>query len=345
MHTNPALKSEYILTTGHPEVRAMRLLITGATGFVGMALCEVSTDFGAHVRAASRQPFDFGAGIENSVIPDLGGIENLSVSSPEALRNAVKDVDVVVHLAARVHVMQESESDAIAAYRRVNVEGTLQLARSAVAAGVNRFIYLSSIKVNGESTEHEHPFTADGTAKPEDPYGVSKLEAEQALIKLTQSTGMELVIIRPPLVYGPGVGANFAAMMRWLSYRLPLPLGSIQNRRSMVGLDNLTDLILRCCYHPAAAGQVFLVSDGHDVSVSELLRRIARLMKLPNRLIPIPMPVIRFIAILLGKRAVAQRLCGSLQVDIEKTRRLLEWNPPVSLDAGLKKTIDWFLAK
>lgn len=345
MPAHSAVNSENVLGLPHPEVGTMHLLITGATGFVGKALCEAANHFGAHVRAASRQSFDFGAGIENSVIPDLGGLENPSINSSEVLRHAVKDMDVVVHLAARVHVMHESEADAISAYRRVNVEGTLQLARAAAAAGVRRFIYLSSIKVNGESTELGHPFAADDTARPEDPYGVSKLEAEQALIKLTQSTGMELVIIRPPLVYGPGVGANFATMMRWLNYRLPLPLGSIQNRRSMVGLDNLTDLILRCCYHPAAAGQVFVVSDGHDVSVSELLSRIARLMQLPNRLMPVPMPVIRFFAILLGKQGVAQRLCGSLEVDIEKTRRLLGWNPPVSLDAGLRKTVDWFLAK
>jgi nucleoside-diphosphate-sugar epimerase len=261
-------------------------------------------------------------------------------SSTTDWSDALQGVDAVVHCAARVHVMHDGATDPLAAYRLVNVEGTLNLARKAAATGVRRFVFVSSIKVNGEATQLGHPFNADEAPAPLDPYGVSKFEAERVLRALEAETGMEVVIVRPPLVYGPGVKANFASMVRWVERGVPLPLGAIHNARSMVALDNLVDLLMLCIKHPAAAGQTFLVSDGEDVSTTELLRRTAQAMGKKPLLVPVPAAVLELGAALLGKRAVAQRLCGSLQVDIEKTRNLLNWTPPLTLDQGLRKAVE-----
>ncbi|MBU3595991.1 SDR family oxidoreductase [Polynucleobacter sp. 86C-FISCH] len=313
------------------------MLVTGASGFVGKALCNYAAGYDFQVSAVTRTPNEFGNNIQNIVCDDF--------SAAGSLLEGMRGVDVVVHLAARVHVMQESSDDALAAYRAVNVDLTLNLAKQAAAAGVKRFIYMSSIKVNGEKTPVGRAFSADDIPAPEDPYGVSKMEAEQALFELSKSTGMEIVVIRPPLIYGPEVGANFMAMMRWLARRVPLPLGAIDNRRSMVALDNLLNLILACTSHPKASGQVFLVSDDQDVSVTQLLMRLAHAMKVPAILLPVPSVIIKFAAVMLNKASVAQRLCDNLQVDIAKTKEMLNWTPPLSLDEGLQVTADWYLSK
>lgn len=247
------------------------------------------------------------------------------------VRAAVRSAD------ARVHVMDETAADPLEEFRRINVQGTPALARQAAVAGVQRFVFGSSIKVNGEMTALGKPFMADDAPAPVDAYGVSKMEAEQALRTLESESGMQVVIVRPPLVYGKGIKANFATMMRWLARGIPLPLGAIHNRRGLVALDNLVDLIVTCVRHPQAAGQTFPVSDGQDPSTTELLQRMGRAMGRPTRLIPLPAVCLTLGASLLGKRDVAPRLCGSLQVDIGKTRRLLGWTPPLTLDQGLQK--------
>ena len=236
--------------------------------------------------------------------------------------------------------MKELAVDPLTVYRQVNVEGTAHLARQAAAAGVRRFVFVSSIKVNGEFTNMGKPFTADDGPAPEDPYGISKHEAEQLLRQIAAETGMEVVIIRPPLVYGPGVKANFMAMMRWLDRGVPLPLAAItENRRSLVALDNLVDLIVTCIEHPSAANQTFLVADGEDVSTAELLQRMARAMNRKARLLPVPVWMLEQAAVLLGKRDVARRLCGSLQLDTTHTRQRLGWVPPIDLDEGLRRAV------
>lgn len=309
----------------------MKVLVTGANGFVGnRLLLRLNALSGVTVVGGLRQPVEMpGFGGLQVAVGDISGQTDWSV--------ALAGVQAVVHTAARVHVMNESTANPLEAFRQVNVQGTLNLARQAAAAGVRRFVFVSSIKVNGEATLLGAPFTADDAAHPLDAYGVSKWEAELALSQLAVQTGMELVIIRPPLVYGPGVRANFARLVRCLQRGLPLPLGAIDNRRSLVGLDNLVDLLVVCLSHPAAAGQVFLVSDGEDVSTSALLRRMGQALGCPARLLPVPAGVLKMAATILGKGAVAQRLCHSLQVDMAKTRQLLGWNPPLSLDQGLKK--------
>ena len=235
--------------------------------------------------------------------------------------------------------MHDTDGDPLAAYRVVNTEGTINLARQAAAAGVRRFVFISSVKVNGEETSPGQPFTEEDEPAPLDPYGISKLEAEQGLRDLATATGMEVVIIRPPLVYGPGVKANFLTMMRWLNKGVPLPFGALDNRRSLVALDNLVDFIITCIDHPAAAKQTFLVADGEDLSTTELLRRVGRAMGKPVRLIPVPMGLLQAGARLLGKQEMARRLCGSLQVDITKARTLLGWKPPVAVDEGLRRAV------
>ena len=307
------------------------VLITGASGFVGRTLCVETVARGAAVRGISRSQGDLPKGVENVVIGDIDD----STDWGEMLNGC----NAVIHLAARVHVMQEANADPLVEYRRVNVLGTLNLAQQAAKSGVRRFLFVSSIGVNGAATSHK-PFTSEDRAQPHSPYAQSKYEAELGLQDLAAKTGMEVVIIRPPLVYGPGAPGNFGSLMRWLRRGIPLPLGAIHNQRSLVSLDNLVDLIVTCLTHPAAANQTFLVSDGEDVSTTELLQRMGQAMNRPARLISVPAGFLTQAAALLGKRDMAQRLCGSLQVDIQKTRQLLGWNPPLTLDQGLKKAAE-----
>jgi nucleoside-diphosphate-sugar epimerase len=310
----------------------MRLLITGASGFVGRALCLEAVARGLKVRAASRSCTIFPASIQSVAVVDM--------DSNTDWMDVLKGCDVVVHLAARVHVMHETTTDPLTEFRKVNVEGTLCLARQAAQAGVRRFVFVSSIKVNGESTHGSCRFAHDDTPAPEDAYGLSKAEAESGLRQLAQKTGMEVAIIRPPLVYGPGVKGNFTNLLGWVGRGLPLPLGTVtQNRRSFVALDNLVDLILTCVAHPKAANQTFLVSDGEDLSTTDLLQRIGKAMNRPARLLSVPIGLLAFAARLVGKKGVAQRLLGSLQVDIGKTCALLNWKPPVSVDEGLRRAV------
>lgn len=315
-----------------------RILLTGSSGFVGSALLTRLLDDEHEVVAAVRRPpVGVSPRVTVRVIPGLAADTDWSES--------LSEVGVVIHSAARVHVMDETAADPLSEFRRANVEGTLALARQAVTAGVKRFIFISSIKVNGEGTPLGKPYTAFDTPEPLDPYGISKFEAEEALKALAAETAMEVVIIRPVLVYGPGVKANFQSMMNWMNKGVPLPFGAIRNKRSMVALDNLVDLIVTCIGHPAAANQTFLVSDGEDLSTTELLTRTARALDKPARLIPVPGSMLEATAKALGKRDLAKRLCGSLQVDIDHTRHTLSWQPPVSVDAALRKTADHFLAR
>lgn len=313
----------------------MKVLVTGANGFVGAALVErlladaPSTEIVAIVRSPAC---DFPKRVERILVDGIDEANDWC--------DALKGCEVVVHLAARVHVMQEATDDPLEEFRRVNVQGTLNLAWQVAAAGIRSFVFVSSIKVNGEATELGRPFTADDAPMPMDAYAVSKLEAEQGLREIALQTGLEVVIIRPPLTYGPGVKANFAAMMRGLKCGVPLPLGAIYNQRSLVALDNLVDLLVTCMTHPAAANQTFLVSDGEDVSTTELLCRLGQALGRPARLVPVPVSWLKLLATGVGKQGVLQRLCGSLQVDISKTCCLLGWVPPVSLDQGLKKVVE-----
>jgi UDP-glucose 4-epimerase len=300
-------------------------LITGANGFVGRALIAELTRRGLPFRAASR-------------LPREGHVAIGEICATTDWRGALAGVDAVIHLAARVHVMDRSLAQADAEFRPVNVEGTLNLMRQARAAGVKRLVYLSSIKVNGETTDGRGPFTANEAPKPEDAYGRSKLEAERGLLTLAEEGGTEAVIIRPPLIYGPGVKANFAAMMKWVRLGVPLPLGAVSNTRSLVFAGNLADLIIRAASHPAAANEVFLASDDHDLSTAELLRGLALAMGVPSRLIPVPAGILSAGAAMLGRGAVAGRLLGSLAVDIDKTRRVLDWTQPYSVAEGLRAT-------
>lgn len=316
-----------------------RVLVTGANGFVGSRLCRLLSACDYVVRAALRHscPQDVLAVLEQVAIGDIDPGTQWDA--------ALQDVDCVVHLAARVHVMDETAVDPLAEFRVVNVVGTINLARQAAAAGVKRFIYLSSIKVNGETTQTGRPFTADDPPAPKDPYAISKAEAERGLMKLASSTRMEVVIIRPPLVYGPGVKANFRSMMRWLNRGFPLPLGAIHNKRSLVALDNLVNCIITCIEHPSAANQTFLVSDGEDLSTTKLLQCMGQALGKPTRLVPVPARLLTMAAKLVGKPEFAQRLCGSLQVDISKTRELLGWKPPINIGDALQKTALDFLGK
>lgn len=314
------------------------ILVTGATGFVGGALVRRL--------AAKRRSSDV-----------VAAVRRIDVAWPEMVRpvqvgellpttdwsTALQGVRDLVHCAARVHVMNDKGPDSLTEFRRVNVQGTANLARQAAATGVRRFVFLSSIKVNGEFTELGRPFTADDVLSPKDPYGISKHEAEQLLRQIAADTGMEVVIIRPPLVYGPGVKANFESMMRWLAHGVPLPLAAVTgNRRSLAALDNLVDLIVTCLHHPAAANQTFLVSDGEDLPTADLLKRMGTALGHPARLFYIPPALLKLGATVVNKHSIYQRLCGSLQLDITKTRELLGWTPPVSVDQGLRRAAEGF---
>jgi nucleoside-diphosphate-sugar epimerase len=309
----------------------MKALITGANGFVGHAVCQrLHSMIGVQAVGCVRRANSFTKpAIATLTVGDLSAQTDWSV--------ALAGVDVVVHAAARVHVMDDTASDPLAAFRAVNVLGTMNLARQCVAEGVKRFVFISSVKVNGESTQPGRAFAEVDTPSPLDAYGVSKHEAEQGLRQLATDSGMEVVVIRPPLVYGPGVKANFAALMRAVQRGWLLPLGAVDNQRSLVALDNLVDFIVACISHPHAANQIFLVSDGQDLSTAELVRGMARAADVPTRLLPVPVWVLRAGARLLGKGDAVQRLCGNLQVDISKARQLLGWIPPISVQEGLMR--------
>ncbi|ENO13420.1 NAD-dependent epimerase/dehydratase family protein [Marinobacter nanhaiticus D15-8W] len=307
-----------------------KLFITGGAGFVGSAILNrLARQRDMQIFAHFRQ---YNKHLPASITPIVS-------SSFAALPDPMflQGVQVVIHSAARVHVMEDDARDPMSEFRKVNVQDTLSLARQAAQHGVSRFVFISSIKVNGERTPQGRAFTPEDDPAQEDPYGISKMEAERGLQQLARCTGMEVVIIRPPLVYGPGVKGNFASLIKLVEKGLPLPLGAIPNRRSLVGVDNLVDLIITCIDHPAAANQVFLVSDGEDLSTPELLRRLAAATGRRSLLISVPPGLLELVAILIGKRAMVQRLLSSLQVDISKTQSRLGWEPPFSVDEGLRR--------
>lgn len=309
-----------------------RVLVTGASGFVGAAVLRSLASSSAYQAVGvSRAPR---SGSSLLLSPELAGGVDWS--------GLVRGCDVVVHCAARVHVMHGQGTAALDLYRHTNVEGTCALASQAAVAGVTRFVFISSVKVHGESTSAGRPFRAGDEPQPLDAYSISKLEAERRLAEIARDSGMEVVIIRPPLVYGPGVKANFLRMMRWVERGIPLPFGALDNRRSIVALDNLVSLIKLCIEHPSAANQTFLVSDQMDLSTTDLLRRMAHALGVPSRLLSVPGSIIEAVARVGGRAELAQRLCGSLQVDCSETCNVLGWSPSIGVDEGLARTADWF---
>ena len=310
------------------------IAVTGAHGFLGNALCMQMVEEGLNVRPLVR-----------SSLP--GDQYHMSIGSIGPLTDwskALDGVDSIVHCAARAHIMNEQIRDSQRAYHLVNAQGTINLARQAADAGLRRFIFISSVKVNGESTLDGRPFRPDDEVGPSDPYGMSKYEAELALQHLGKTSSMEVVIIRPPLVYGPKVRANFAALMEAVSRGLPLPFGSVNNQRSFISLDNLMNFIILCIDHPLAASEIFLVSDGHDLSTPELVRLMAQVAGVKSRLFSIHPLLLRACATLFKRQALMQRLCSNLQLDISKSHERLGWMPPITVEEGLRRaflTVDY----
>ncbi|OBP15333.1 hypothetical protein A5320_08190 [Rheinheimera sp. SA_1] len=312
----------------------VRILLTGSHGFVGSALRQ-------HLCASEQ--YELVTIGRRALAEQSHFVVELSHESDCSV--AMSGIDVVIHTAARVHMMNDKAADPLAAFRQMNTETTLTLARQAAVAGVKRFIFLSSLKVMGDAKANQQAFDAKQSPMPSDPYGISKFEAEQGLMEISSQTGMEVVIIRPPLVYGPGVKANFRQLIALMSRQLPLPLGSVDNKRSLVALPNLVDLILCCINHPAAANRTFMVSDNHDLSTPELMQLIAEALEKRAWLVPVPVSLLKFIGNITGKSAVIDRLCGSLQVDMTDTLKTLDWRPPVSVKLGITQTVAAFLAE
>jgi len=312
----------------------MRFLVTGASGFIGKLLCTELLRQGQSVRAAVRSA--------NSLVENVEVVVVGSIDGQTDWTDALRGVDAVIHLAARVHVMHEDASDPLDEFRKVNVVGTEHLARSAAVNGVKRLVYVSSIKVNGEATHSGNKFTEADTPSPQDPYGMSKCEAEQVLHRVAEETGLEVVIVRPPLVYGAGVKGNFAQMLRVLAKGIPLPLASVRNLRSLIYVENLVDALIVCATHPDAAGKIYLVSDGEDISTPDLLRRLGTALGRPARLFPCPQALLKLAGQLTGKSDQVERLLGSLRVDSGKICRELNWTPPCSLQQGLQETAEWY---
>lgn len=304
----------------------MKILVTGASGFIGKSLVTELLSQGHSVCAGLRTPI---SGAKSVVVGDIDGSTNWD--------EALEGMDAVIHLAARVHILTEYSKTPLAEFRKVNVEGTRQLAESAAKVGIKRFLLVSSIGVNGSHTIL--PYTELDSPNPKGTYGFSKFEAEQALHKVSAETGMELVIVRPPLVYGTGVKGNFAQMIKVLAYGLPLPLASVKNLRSLIYVENLVDALILCATHPAAAGQTYLVSDGQDISIPDLLRKLSSAMGRSTWLFICPLALMRLVGRLLGKSDQIDKLVGSLQVDSSKIRHELGWKPPFTLDEGLKATV------
>lgn len=313
----------------------MRILITGATGFVGFTIIKRLLRENVRITAAVSSKSNAGqlpTEVEQVTVGPLSDSSDYS----EALQN----VDTVIHLAARVHVMNDNATDPLLEFRKVNLHGTVRLARQAVQYGVKRFIFISSVKVHGEETAI--PYREDSPLVPLDPYGISKADAESALRQISGETGLEVVIVRPPLVYGPGVKANFLNMMKIITKGIPLPLASITNKRSLIYVGNLVDSLAVCARHPAAAGKTYLVSDGDDVSTPELIRRTAKALGVPARLFPVPASLMQLTGTVTGKRAAVNRLLGSLTVDSSKIRDELGWKPPFTMEEGLRETAEWY---
>ena len=313
----------------------MKILVTGANGFVGSQLSEALAKSGHEVRNTAR-----------SLAPNIsttGELITCDLESTDNLDHLTTGCDAIVHLAGRAHVMSDNPATSESLYISANVDVARKLAQSAARTGVKRMILMSSVKVNGESTTIDTPFTSHDAPNPQDPYGRSKTQAEQALWEVTSTSGLEGVVIRPPLVYGPGVRANFASLIGIVDRGIPLPLGSIQNKRSFVSLDNLVDLISTTLQSPNAAGNTFLVSDGNDLSTPELVRSIASALRKSPTLIPIPSALLKLAAMIAGKRGAYDRLCGSLTVDISLTKQLLAWSPPFTVQHSLQQTVDTFI--
>jgi len=310
------------------QVNGQRILVTGATGFVGQRVCQLLESLGAEVvktsRSHSSQPNTFQV---SALGPNTNWLE------------ALQGCTAVVHLAARVHVMNDTAADPLFEFRQANTLGTLQLARQAVQCGVKRLVFVSSIKVNGEAGD----FTANSTPSPIDPYGISKFEAEQQLLEFSQQSGLQVVIVRPPLVYGPGVKANFLKLLGVVAKGVPLPFGAVNNKRSLVFVGNLASAIAACVQHPSAAGRSYLVSDNADVSTAQLVREIANAFRRKPNLVNISPRLIEALAALLGKRAAAQRLLGNLTASPKALCEELNWTPPYTMQAGMKETADWYM--
>ncbi len=313
-----------------------KLLITGATGFIGKALVNELLNNDFNLVASTRKK-------TKAISQRVKQVETGNILPTTNWLPALHKVDTVIHTAARVHILRDSSNDPLADFRKVNTAGTLNLAQQAIISGVARFIFISSIKVNGETTFDNQPFTANDNYTPADPYGLSKFEAERGLLNLTKNTSMELVIIRPPLVYGVGVKGNFAALIKVIQKSFPLPFGAIHNQRSLVALDNLVDFIICCIKHPRAANETFLISDGADLSTTELLQKIALAFNKRSLLFPVPIHFLTFLAKLSGNNHIIGRLFHSLQIDNLKANTLLNWNPVTTPDKQLKKIADTLL--
>ncbi len=308
----------------------MDVFITGASGYIGSSVVEKCLERGFHIKAVVRKRQALDEVIEQVLIADLSLKPDLSV--------ALKGVDVVIHVAARAHILDDSVAEPLAEFRKVNVDGTLNLARQVAEARVKRFVFISSIGVNGNN--NSRLFNESDKPSPQEPYAFSKYEAEQGLLCLAQKTDMEVVIIRPPLVYGFNAPGNFGSVMKWVNKRIPMPFGAIRNQRSFIALDNLVGFIIHCIDHPKAANEVFLISDGEDVSTTQLLKKVTKSFGKRTFLLPIPVSWMTFSAKMIGKADVANRLFGSLQVDSSKARDLLGWKPVVTMDEQLKKIAD-----
>jgi nucleoside-diphosphate-sugar epimerase len=314
------------------------ILITGASGFVGRAVCNRALSFGLKVKGCHRSPESaklLPAGVGRIQIDSLDGNTDWS--------NALAGVEVVIHLAGRAHIMEAAPKESLEAYRKVNVEGTQRLATMAISAGVKRFVFVSTVKVNGERSA-SRPFRETDTAQPEDAYAISKWEAEQLLGGLAAGSQMEVVILRPPLVYGRDVRANFLRMLHLVQRRIPLPIASVSNRRSLIYVENLADAILHSVSHTKAKGQTFLVADGEGISTPELIQCIADHMNLSAPLFACPTPILTLLGRLAGKSGEVNRLIDSLAVDSSKFRTETSWIPPYSLSQGIRETVNWFFS-